>query len=109
MHPPTGPPLVEGDVLDAESAQLASAPGEAFTRVLLRVVGTQGGAAGAAAVPREVPVVRTPLLVGAELQRCREYRLQVALSLSPPPSHTKWTRRVPHPVLIGHAASLTPY
>ena len=25
----------------------------------------------------------------------------------PPPSHprTKWTRRVPHPVLIGHAAS----
>jgi len=26
-----------------------------------------------------------------------------------PPSRTKWTRRVPHPVLIGHAASLTPY
>jgi hypothetical protein len=26
----------------------------------------------------------------------------------PSPS-TKWTRRVPHPVLIGHAASLTPY
>jgi hypothetical protein len=26
----------------------------------------------------------------------------------PPPSRTKWTRRVPHPVLIGHAASLTP-
>ena len=25
----------------------------------------------------------------------------------PPPSRTKWTRRVPHPVLIGHAASLT--
>jgi hypothetical protein len=29
---------------------------------------------------------------------------------SPPTSPlTKWTRRVPHPVLIGHAASLTPY
>ena len=27
----------------------------------------------------------------------------------PPPYRTKWTRRVPHPVLIGHAASLTPY
>ena len=27
----------------------------------------------------------------------------------PPPLRTKWTRRVPHPVLIGHAASLTPY
>ena len=25
----------------------------------------------------------------------------------PPPSRTTWTRRVPHPVLIGHAASLT--
>jgi hypothetical protein len=25
------------------------------------------------------------------------------------PPRTKWTRRVPHPVLIGHAASLTPY
>ena len=24
---------------------------------------------------------------------------------SPPPPRTKWTRRVPHPVLIGHAAS----
>ena len=23
---------------------------------------------------------------------------------SPPPPRTKWTRRVPHPVLIGHAA-----
>jgi len=28
---------------------------------------------------------------------------------APPPSRTKWTRRVPRPVLIGHAASLTPY
>jgi hypothetical protein len=27
----------------------------------------------------------------------------------PPPSRTKWTRRVPHPVLIGHAASVAPY
>jgi len=27
----------------------------------------------------------------------------------PPPPRTKWTRRVPHPVLNGHAASLTPY
>jgi len=27
----------------------------------------------------------------------------------PPPPRTKWTRRVPHPVLIGHTASLAPY
>jgi len=35
---------------------------------------------------------------------------QVCVSIAPPPPpRTKWTRRVPHPVLIGHAASLTPY
>jgi len=28
---------------------------------------------------------------------------------APPPRRTKWTRRVPPPVLIGHAASLNPY
>ena len=28
---------------------------------------------------------------------------------SSPRPRTKWTRRVPHPVLIGHVASLTPY
>jgi len=28
------------------------------------------------------------------------------VSVPPPPSRTKWTRRAPHPVLIGHAASL---
>ena len=27
--------------------------------------------------------------------------------IAPPPPRTKWTRRVPHPVLIGHAASLS--
>ena len=27
----------------------------------------------------------------------------------PSPSRTKWTRRVPYPVLIGHAVSLTLY
>ena len=35
---------------------------------------------------------------------------QVAITMReqiPPPSRTKWTRRVPHPVLIGHAASLS--
>ena len=36
-------------------------------------------------------------------RRCRA----CAVHGSPPP-RTKWTRRVPHPVLIGDAASLTP-
>jgi len=41
------------------------------------------------------------------LRRQRNQRLNANPTL--PPSRTKWTRRVPHPVLIGHAASLTPY
>jgi hypothetical protein len=36
-------------------------------------------------------------------------RLQQQVDPPPPPARTEWTRRVPHPVLIGHAASLTPY
>ena len=35
--------------------------------------------------------------------------VSLAPSPPPPPPRTKWTRRVPRPVLIGHAASLTPY
>ena len=33
-------------------------------------------------------------------------REEVAAGLAPPPPRTKWTRRVPRPVLIGHDASL---
>jgi hypothetical protein len=33
--------------------------------------------------------------------------INAARKAPPPPSRTKWTRRVPHPVLIGHAASLS--
>ena len=48
--------------------------------------------------------------------RARERTLQEIYALAaqvrpcpPPLPRPKWTRRVPHPVLIGHAASLTPY
>jgi hypothetical protein len=34
----------------------------------------------------------------------RRAELRELTSQSPPPPRTKWTRRVPHPVLIGHAA-----
>jgi len=34
-------------------------------------------------------------------------RFKTSVEESPPPPRTKWTRRVPHPVLIGHAASLS--
>jgi len=39
----------------------------------------------------------------------RRFAESIALLKKAPPPRTKWTRRVPHPVLIGHAASLTPY
>jgi hypothetical protein len=38
-----------------------------------------------------------------------EGRGSSSVTVPPPLSRTKWTRRVPHPVLIGHAASLIPY
>ena len=36
-----------------------------------------------------------------------EGRGSSSVTVPPPLSRTKWTRRVPHPVLIGHAASLS--
>jgi len=36
-------------------------------------------------------------------------RSALAQATHPPPPRTKWTRNAPHPVLIGHAAPLTPY
>jgi hypothetical protein len=64
----------------------------------VRHVGGAGGGGGAAALSGRERALRgrrasaAPLPAGA-----------------PPLPRTKWTRRVPHPVLIGHAASLTPY
>ena len=36
-----------------------------------------------------------------------DWAVAALLEHGPPPSRTKWIRRVPHPVLIGHAASLS--
>ena len=46
-----------------------------------------------------------------DLQGWRWWRTTVGIdgTVRPRPPRTKWTRRVPHPVLIGHTASLTPY
>jgi hypothetical protein len=43
--------------------------------------------------------------IAAEAEQMRRERDQAP----PPPPRNKWTGRVPHPVLIGQAASLTPY
>ena len=44
---------------------------------------------------------------GASATRVDVFRDWVPSPPPPPPPRTKWTRRVPHPVLIGHAASLS--
>ena len=61
--------------------------------------------------PRSVNPPRPALCASATLRFKRQLVPAVLRSRSrPPPSpRTKWTRRIPHPVLIGHAASLTPY
>jgi hypothetical protein len=45
----------------------------------------------------------------ADRRRARLRGMRPSARPPHPPPRTKWTRRVPHPVLIGHAASLTPY
>ena len=50
-----------------------------------------------------VPHVFLPDSLADEKSARRHY----AVPASPLPPRTKWTRRVPPPVLIGHAASLT--
>ena len=74
--------------------------------------GPSGGAgAGGRAAP-QLAVSEEGLVFLGDLLRPRELRPTEALfqARQPPhPSRTKWTRRVPHPVLIGHAASLPPY
>jgi hypothetical protein len=59
--------------------------------------------AGAPGVP--------PVGIGLTFGKCPKGSVhQGALYAPPPPApRTKWTRRVPHPVLIGHAASLGRY
>jgi hypothetical protein len=57
---------------------------------------------GAAPAPPRVVDARVGLLSTGKRARSLERPV-------PPPPRTNRTRRVPHPVLIGHAASLTPY
>ena len=52
------------------------------------------------------PVGRARLLECLRCYLAGESSPEVLAEAPPPPPRTKWTRRVPHPVLIGHAASL---
>ena len=51
---------------------------------------------------------RVRVLRAAPLSAARAWRAIRGAARPPPPPRTKWTRRVPHPVLIGHAASHNP-
>jgi hypothetical protein len=63
--------------------------------------------------PREVPAPARPPRARRNDGRGNgwscEQRRELRSAQRPPPPRTKLTRRVPHPVLIGHAASPTPY
>jgi hypothetical protein len=53
-------------------------------------------------------ISRLQILLGVEpFDWTFVFKLLLPLQSAPP--RIKWTRRVLHPVLIGHAASLTPY
>ena len=70
--------------------------------------------AGAAGATAAAPNSRRNAAAGtasepAQRRRGRGARAPTSSSVFAPPPRTKWTRRVPHTVLSGHAASLTPY
>jgi hypothetical protein len=84
---------------------VASLAARAAGRVLLRPGGARvGGKRGRAA---ERPAAGAGSL-GGEMAAALQGLVAARKSQVPPP-RIKWTRRVPHPVLIGHAASLAPY
>ena len=56
---------------------------------------------------RAMPPPKAASRVAARAERPPPARAQRTLPPPLPPPRTKWTRRVPHPVLIGHAASLS--
>ena len=82
-------------------------PGASGANLPLFVDTSKSAGMAAAAHQRRSSCKSRPRLEAAPMNP-----LDPDLGTPPPPppfSRTKWTRRVPHPVLIGHAASLTPY
>jgi replicative superfamily II helicase len=56
-----------------------------------------------------VVTARVPIESQMRGALAEHHNAEIAAGPPPPLPRTKWTRRIPHPVLIGHAASLTPY
>jgi len=89
--------------VDGDTVPLPAALGAAPPCMLLALSAPRAGAA-----PRALPESLRGLLRGSWLAT-PDMAVVLEVTTRPPPSRTKWTRRVPDPVLIGHAASLTPY
>ena len=78
-----------------------------YTPSVDEVAAAAAGASGDATQLRLELQQLTRALADATLAKEASAR-ELAVPPHPPPHpRTKWTRRVPHPVLIGHAASLT--
>jgi len=76
----------------------------------LALFGRSAGSRGARTLPRTAGVLRAEACGAARSAAVRCLSTAAGARRTPPhPPRTKWTRRVPHPVLSGHAASLTPY
>jgi hypothetical protein len=86
---------------DAVLPGLRAALADAGVRVTWQVEGPASG------LDRGAPAAE--LRAPGERQLALELHLACAGKPPPPPPRTKWTRRVPQPVLIGHAAPLAPY
>jgi len=83
------------------SLSLTSVQSASFSLISVQRAGQRLDAPGAA---RQQRVNHTVAVLAADAAHLRP---RTRLSAPPPPPRTKWTRRVPHPVLIGHAASTT--
>ena len=88
----------DGALVPTTHVLLSGLVGQYWFQVVLR------GASGASLLHAPAG----PTLVSAFVGPATNLRV-LSVTRPPPPPRTKWTRRAPHPVLIGHAASLTPY
>jgi hypothetical protein len=70
-------------------------------------VSALSAAAAAAAAAQAMGTLDFPYFHVEQTTRLNLSRELLLGVMCAPPPRTKWTRRVPHPVLIGHAASLT--
>ena len=123
--PPPFPPVLTGHVSSLLPVltghvsflqALAAAPGDVPALVNLGALYQVGvPAAGPSSARSPERVSRARAATQARLARRQEQDAVAAKAeqlyqrCAPPPLRTKWTRRVPRPVLIGPAASPTPY